>query len=163
MKILWHTTDQKLVSSPRTDDEDVIGLDPVYEVYTLTQAEQPQYDPATHYLRRTEAIDLDALQVVRGWELVAHAAQPVVVTMRSLQLALVDASLYQVVTALINSIPDATDKLKTQIYWAKSPTVDRQHPIVLGLVAALAANGVTEAQVDAVFSAAQELDAPTTL
>jgi hypothetical protein len=85
---------------------------------------------------------------------------PIVVSMLSLQLALVRANLYQVVTALINGIPDATQKLETQIYWAKSPTVDRQHPVVLGLVAALAANGVTETQVDAVFSAAQELDNP---
>jgi hypothetical protein len=158
MKILWHTTDQKLVSSPRTDDEDVIGLDPVYEVYTLTQAEQPQYDPATHYLRRTEAIDLDALQVVRGWELVAHAAMPVVVTMTSLRLALIDAGLYQTITAAINGIADATEKLKAQTWWATAQTVRRVHPLVAG-IAALA--GRTDAQVDAIFAAAQALDNPT--
>lgn len=86
---------------------------------------------------------------------------PLVVSMRSLQLALVDASLYQTVTTLINGIPDATDKLKTQIYWTKSATVDRQHPVVLGLVAALVANGIAMGTVDAVFAAARTMDAST--
>ena len=161
MKILRNKQTGEFLPWPRDNQADIVGLDTsTLAVYTLTQQEKPTFDSSTHYLRKTETINETAKTVTRGWELVPHAAQPVVVTMRSLQLALVDASLYQVVTELINSIPDATDKLKTQIYWAKSATVDRQHPVVLGLVAALAANGVTEAQVDAVFSAAQELDNP---
>lgn len=156
MKTLYDTSTAKLAPYPRSDDEPVVGLDPCYLVLDLIQQEKPETIPAGYYLSRTEAIDLDALQVTRGWELVAHEPMPVIVSMRSLQLALVRANLYQVVTALINGIPDATQKLETQIYWAKSPTVDRQHTVVLGLVAAL---GVTEAQVNDVFTAAQELDA----
>lgn len=102
--------------------------------------------------------DKPTLGELQNWR---PSQEPIVVSMRSLQLALVRANLYQVVTALINGIPDATQKLETQIYWAKSVTVDRQHPVVLGLVAALAANGVTEVQVNAVFAAAQALDNPT--
>lgn len=152
MKILWHTTDQKLVSSPRTDDEDVIGLDPVYEVYTLTQAEQPQYDPATHYLRRTEAIDLDNLQVTRGLELVAHEPMPVVVSFRALAFVLNEAGLYQQVkTAAMSSI-------EGEIWWntAQSTTVQRDHPFVAALGAA---TGQTPEQLDAIFAAAITLSA----
>ena len=91
MKLLYDTTTAKLTPYPRSDDEPVVGLDPCYLVLGLIQQEKPDHDPATHYLRRTEAIDLNASQVTRGWGLVAHEPLPVVVTMTSLRLALIDA------------------------------------------------------------------------
>jgi len=72
MKILYDTETQTLIRYPRSDDEPVVGLDPRYLVLDLTEQEKPSHDPATHYLNRTEAIDLDALQVIHGWQLVAH-------------------------------------------------------------------------------------------
>ncbi len=158
MKILYDTQTQSLKRYPRSDDEPVVGLDARYLVLDLTEQEKPEHDPATHYLRSTEAIDLDALQVVRGWELVAHEPMPVIVTMTSLRLALIDAGLYQTITSAINGIADATEKLKAQTWWATAQTVRRAHPLVAG-IAALA--GRTEAQVDAIFAAAQVLDNPT--
>lgn len=83
---------------------------------------------------------------------------PVIVSMTSLRLALIDAGLYQIVTSAINGIPDATEKLKAQIWWATAQNVRRDHPLVAG-IAALA--GRTDAQVDAIFAAAQALDNPT--
>ena len=158
MKLLYDTTTAKLTPYPRSDDEPVVGLDPCYLVLGLIQQEKPDHDPATHYLRRTEAIDLNASQVTRGWGLVAHEPMPVVVTMTSLRLALIDAGLYQTITAAINGIADATEKLKAQTWWATAQTVRRVHPLVAG-IAALA--GRTDAQVDAIFAAAQALDNPT--
>ena len=158
MKILYDTQTQSLKTYPRSDDQPVVGLDPRYLVLDLIQQEKPSHDPATYYLRRTEAIDLDNLQVTRGWELVAHEPMPVVVTMTSLRLALIDAGLYQTITAAINGIADATEKLKAQTWWATAQTVRRVHPLVAG-IAALA--GRTDAQVDAIFAAAQALDNPT--
>ena len=158
MKILYDTQTQSLKTYPRSDDEPVVGLDPRYLVLDLSQQEKPEHNPATHYLRRTEAIDLGNLQVTRGSELVAHDSLPVVVTMTSLRLALIDAGLYQTVTAAINGIADATEKLKVQTWWATAQTVRRVHPLVAG-IAALA--GQTDAQVDAIFAAAQALDNPT--
>jgi hypothetical protein len=158
MKILYNTISESLGRYPRSDDEPVVGLDPRYLVLDVLKTEQPQHDPTTHYLRRTEAIDLDNLQVTRGWELVAHESLPVVVTMTSLRLALIDAGLYQTITAAINGIADATEKLKAQTWWATGQTVRRVHPLVAG-IAALA--GQTDAQVDAIFAAAQALDNPT--
>jgi len=158
MKTLYDTTTAKLTPYPRGDHEPVVGLDARYLALDLTAGDKPQHDPATHYLRRTEAIDLDNLQVVRGWELVAYEPMPVVVTMTSLRLALIDAGLYQTVTSAINGIADATEKLKAQTWWATAQTVRRVHPLVAG-IAALA--GQTDAQVDAIFAAAQALDNPT--
>jgi len=158
MKILYDTETQSLKPYPRVDNEPVVGLDPRYLVLDLIEQEKPDHDHATHYLRRTEAIDLDALQVMRGWELVAHEPMPVIVTMTSLRLALIDAGLYQTITSAINGIEDATEKLKSQTWWATAQTVRRAHPLVAGIAAGA---GKTDAQVDAIFAAAQALDNPT--
>jgi hypothetical protein len=158
MKILYDTETQSLKRYPRGDEDPVVGLDARYLVLELIEQEKPDHDPATHYLRRTESIDLDTLQVVRGWELVAHEPMPVVVTMTSLRLALIDAGLYQTITSAINGIEDATEKLKAQTWWATAQTVRRVHPLVAGIAAVA---GKTDAQVDAIFAAAQALDNPT--
>jgi hypothetical protein len=157
MKLLYNTQTAQLVSYNRSDDEPPVGLEPYYLVLDLVQDEQPDHNPATHYLRRTESIDLDNLQCLRGWELVAHEPMPVIVSMTALRLALIDAGLYQTITSAINGIEDATEKLKAQTWWATAQTVRRAHPLVAG-IAALA--GRTDAQVDAIFAAAQALDNP---
>jgi hypothetical protein len=158
MKILYDTETQSIKRYPRNDDEPVVGLDARYLVLELIEQEKPEHDPATHYLRRTQAIDLDTLQVMRGWEIVAHEPMPVIVTMTSLRLALIDAGLYQTITSAINGIEDATEKLKAQTWWATAQTVRRAHPLVAGIAAGA---GKTDAQVDAIFAAAQALDNPT--
>jgi hypothetical protein len=147
MKILYDTATAKLAPYPRSDDEPVVGLDPRYLVLDLIPQENPSHDPATHYLRRTEAIDLDALQVTRGWELVAHEPMPVVVSFRALAFVLNEAGLYQQVkTAAMSSI-------EGEIWWntAQSTTVQRDHPFVAALGAA---TGQTPQQLDAIFAAA---------
>jgi hypothetical protein len=147
MKILYDTETQKLKAYPRSDDQPVVGLDPCYLVLDLIQQEKPSHDPATHYLRRTEAIDLDALQVTRGWGLGAHEPMPVVVSFRALAFVLNEAGLYeQVKTAAMSSI-------EGEIWWntAQSTTVQRDHPFVAALGAA---TGQTPQQLDAIFAAA---------
>ena len=147
MKILYDTTTAKLTPYPRGDHEPVVGLDARYLALDLTAGDKPQHDPATHYLRRTEAIDLDALQVTRGWELVAHEPLPVIVSFRALAFVLNEAGLYQQVkTAAMSSI-------EGEIWWntAQSTTVQRDHPFVAALGAA---SGQTPEQLDAIFAAA---------
>ena len=159
MKILYDTTSQSLAPYPRGDDEPVaVWLDPRYLVLNLVTSEPPQHNEQTHMLQPTETIDLDAHQCVRGWAVVERPIEPVIVTMTSLRLALIDAGLYQTITSAINGIADATEKLKAQTWWATAQTVRRVHPLVAG-IAALA--GRTDAQVDAIFAAAQALDNPT--
>jgi hypothetical protein len=147
MKILYDTETQKLKAYPRSDDEPVVGLDRCYLVLELSQQEKPEHNPATHYLRRTESIDLDALQVTRGWGLGAHEPMPVVVSFRALAFVLNEAGLYeQVKTAAMSSI-------EGEIWWntAQSTTVQRDHPFVAALGAA---TGQTPQQLDAIFAAA---------
>lgn len=70
MKLLYNQTTGTLAPYPRDDDGPVIGLDPRYVEMDLIQEPQPEYDPATQRLDPTEVIDLDALTVTRGWDLI---------------------------------------------------------------------------------------------
>lgn len=69
-RLLYDTETSTLQAYPRADDEPVIGLDPRYLEMDVLQQPQPEYDPTTHRLDPTEAIDLDARTVTRGWQLV---------------------------------------------------------------------------------------------
>jgi hypothetical protein len=156
MKLLYNTQTAQLVSYNRSDDEPPVGLEPHYIVLDLVQAEQPDHDPATHYLRRTESIDLDNLQVTRGWELVAHEPMPVIVSMTALRLTLIEMELEDDVLAIINAMPDAKQKAAALAWWQTAQTVRRNHPLVAQLAAAL---GKTDAEIDAIFAAAITLSA----
>ena len=156
MKILYDTEIERLVLYPRSDDEPVVGLDPCYVVLDLIQQEKPDHDPATHYLNRTEAIDLDNLRVTRGWELVAHEPMPVVVSMTALRLTLIEMDLEDDVLAIINAMPDAKQKAAALAWWQTAQTVRRNHALVAQLAAAL---GKTDAEIDAIFAAAITLSA----
>ena len=52
---------------PRRDEEPVEGLDPRYEVLRIVRQSAPQYDPATHIISETRAIDRDAGEWRWGW------------------------------------------------------------------------------------------------
>lgn len=69
-RLLYDTETATLRPYPRPDDEPVVGLDPRYLVMQLIQEPQPAYDPQAERLEPTEAIDLDALTVTRGWIIV---------------------------------------------------------------------------------------------
>jgi hypothetical protein len=70
MRLLYDQQTAALRPYPRPDDEPVVGLDPRYISMALIQEPQPAYDPATERLEPTEAIDLDALTVTRGWAII---------------------------------------------------------------------------------------------
>lgn len=75
-RLLYSPTTAQLLPYPRQDDEPVVGLDPAWLVLTLTQLDPPSYNPATHRLDPTEAIDLEAGTVTRRWQLVPLAPAP---------------------------------------------------------------------------------------
>lgn len=155
MKILYNTQTQTLQPYPRLDDEDVVGLDPIYLVYTVVQETTPTHDPASQALQSFENIDHVTKEVVRGWDVIDIAHQIFSVSMLSMRLVLVDAGLYQAVLTIINSIPDETEKLKVQVWWDTARTVEREHPLVLTLSAAI---GQTTEQVDQLFILAEQKD-----
>jgi hypothetical protein len=75
-RILYDTTSDLLIPYPRDDDGPVVGLDPRYLELTVIQENQPSYDATMQRLEPDELIDLDALTVTRGWQLVELPAPP---------------------------------------------------------------------------------------
>ena len=69
-RILYNPESDLLIRWPRQDDEDVVGLQPPTVMLTVEQEPQPDYDPAVYGLQPTQDVDLDALVLRRGWELV---------------------------------------------------------------------------------------------
>ena len=79
-RILYNPETAALITWPRQDDEDVVGLQPPVVMLTIEQAEPPtDYDPAAYGLAPTQDVDLDALVLRRGWELVELPPPPPVV------------------------------------------------------------------------------------
>ena len=154
MKLLYNTETQLFQTYPRADESEVVGLDPVYHVYSVIQNEPPDFDAATHYLQATEALDHTAKTVTRGWDVVPIERPPLTVTMRSFRLAC-GRSLWTNIEAVVDGIADADAKWQSQQYIQTSPTVARNHPLVIQLASAL---GLSTAQVDTVFAEALELD-----
>lgn len=83
------------------------------------------------------------------------AAIPVEVTMRQARLALLSAGLYEAVEAAINSLPDPP-RTAARIEWDYSNTIQRHNAFVAQLTPML---GLTEEQVDALFTAAAAIPA----
>lgn len=79
-RILYDPQTATLITWPRQDDEDVVGLQPPVLMLWIKQAEPPtDYDPAAYGLAPTQDVDLDALVLRRGWELVELPPLPPVV------------------------------------------------------------------------------------
>ena len=147
MKRLYNTiTQQFLPNYPREDDAEIIGLDPTLHVYNVIQIPQPEITSG-QYLTRTENPDHEAKTLTLGWQVNNYPNIPAVVSFRSLAFALLQAGLYeQVKTAALSTI-------EGEIWWntAQSTTVQRDHPFVIALGAAI---GQTPEQLDAIFASA---------
>lgn len=76
MRILYNPDTEKLIVWPRQDDEDVVGLQPPVVMLRIEQEPRPEYDEAVYRLSATEQVDLDALVLRRGWELVELPPPP---------------------------------------------------------------------------------------
>lgn len=153
MKRLYNTLTQTFLPTyPRDDDEPIVGLDPTLEIYDVIEVPRPEIT-ANQYLTRTEVPDHEAKTLTLGWQVNESPVAPVVVPFRSLAFALLQAGLYQQVEAA------ALATVEGKIWWqtAQSTTVQRDHPFVLALAAAV---GQTAEQIDAIFAAAAAAPAP---
>lgn len=80
---------------------------------------------------------------------------PASVTARQIRLWLVSHGVsLATVGAAIDAIPDATQRELVRVEWEYAPYVERSHPMLVPLAAAL---GMSEAQVDAAFREAATL------
>lgn len=147
MKLLYDTQTGAVLSWPRGDEEDVVGL--ASHLLPVEAIDQPLPDVGRWQVISAAApqVDVEARTVTRGW--VVTDVEPMV-TMRSLRFALVAASLYDA----IYSAAVATTAGK--VWWESSQTVRRHHPFVEALAEAL---NQTPEQIDAIFATAAEIDA----
>jgi len=75
-RILYNPETDTLITWPRLDDSDVVGLQPPVVMLSIEQSEPPTgYDTTNYGLERTQNVDLDLMVLQRGWMLV-----PVVTT-----------------------------------------------------------------------------------
>jgi len=80
---------------------------------------------------------------------------PPSVTARQIRLWLVSNGVtLAAVNQAIDAIPDANQRELVRVEWEYAPYVERSHPMLIPLAQAL---GLTEAQVDAAFIAAEKL------
>ena len=132
MKLLYNTQTQKLLPWPRIDDEPVVGLAAHLLEMDVVQEDQPEYDPATQRLEKTEVIEADARTVVRGWSVVEvpvatmTAEQAVSAYFSAYQIAALqrlEMALLQAGKPLGPQMTAAKTWLETvMLSWAASPT-----------------------------------------
>ena len=61
---------------PRADGGEIVGLNPDLVPLLEVQEAQPIYDPATHYLTRSEpVVDVNANTHTHGWTIVARSQE----------------------------------------------------------------------------------------
>ena len=70
MKALYNTQTNAILPWPRIDEQPVVGLAAHLLEMTVVQEPQPDHDPATQRLEKTEVINTDARTVTRGWSVV---------------------------------------------------------------------------------------------
>lgn len=90
----------------------------------------------------------DAVWSGSGW-VVPHQASPDSVSARQIRLWLVNRGIsLAAVDAAIDTIPDQLQRDGVRVEWEYAPYVERSHPMLVPLAAAL---GLTEQQVDQAF------------
>ncbi|MHB1079818.1 MAG: hypothetical protein ACYC67_10465 [Prosthecobacter sp.] len=102
-----------------------------------------------------DASDKPTLAEIEAAWVQLQNAPPASVSMRGMRFALLDAGLLQPLLDAIAGTMDAAQKLYMQTWWETSPSVERAHPVVAQLAAAL---NQTSAQVDALFVAAKVIE-----
>jgi len=155
MKILFHTPSGTTRPYPRSDNEPVVGLSEEYQIFDVIEQNQPTYAPSTHYIRRLpEAIDTQSKTVTRGWEIVTREVKPVVVSNYAFFRAMSREDENRL-NAYVASMQDVAAKRMARIHITRAPMIHRTHPFVVQIAAIL---DKTDAEVDAIFAAAQILD-----
>ena len=149
MKLLYNKTTQLLQPLNCSDGLEPVGLEPIYEVFNVIQGSAPESVDAGMQVRPTQSINVAAKTVTQGYEVVVIEQPPLSVSMTSLKLALDEVGMYESVAAAIASAP-----FKMQILWLNT-TAARDNPDLNQFATSL---GLTDAQVDAIFSSAQGKD-----
>lgn len=139
---------------PRADGGPIEGLaDHLLYLEILPPPQAPAFDVTKEVLGVTETLDLEARQVVRGWEIKARAVPPHV-TAAQLRRWLLRAGLLPQVEAALAAMPAGQVREEALIQWEYSIVYERGHPLVAALGGIL---GLDTAAIDAAFVAAAQL------
>jgi hypothetical protein len=95
-------------------------------------------------------------QLPAGWEMAPDTSPvPEQITARQIRLWLVSHGVSMAaVESAVDAIPDATQREMVRVEWEYAPYIERSHPMLIPLAAAL---GLDEAAVDAAFREAASL------
>lgn len=132
-----------------------LSLLATYDVYEATEQALPSYDPYTQSLARGTPV-----QVGDDWQIpwvITSTPENVVteVSMSQARRALLAGGYLDSVDPAIAAISDATARKEAEIQWEYATVVRRSSALVTTLGTAL---GLSEAQIDALFIAAAQLD-----
>lgn len=143
MKLLYNTSTQLFQPYPRNDDGEVIGLDPIYQVYTVNQDAEPSYDPATHHLESTQDINYDACIIHNGFNVVENPPLPAPEAERHkvMEFLMRAAIPLESIPALISSVTqEGVERDVALMRWHEVPTFPKNHPLVIAVAAELDLN-----------------------
>ena len=144
MKLLYDTSTQLFKPYPRSDDAEVVGLDPIYHVYSVIQNDPPEYDVATHHLEAaSEVIDHDAKTLTRGWNVVENQPMPVPEAERYkvMEFLMRNGIPLDSIPGLIESATEAgLERDVALMRWREVPTFPKEHPLVTAVAAELNLN-----------------------
>lgn len=143
MKLLYDTSTQLFKPYPRSDNAEVVGLDPIYHVYSVIQNEAPAFDPATHHLEASETINHEARTVTRGWNVVENAPIPAPEAERYkvMEFLMRNGIPLDSIPGLIESVTEAgLERDVALMRWREVPTFPKEHPLVTAVAAELNLN-----------------------
>ena len=143
MKLLYNTSAQLFQPYPRDDDGEVIGLDPVYHVFTVNQDAEPLYDPATHHLEPTQSINYDARTVHNGFTVAENLLLPAPEAERHkvMEFLMRSAITLESIPTLIASVTEeGVERDVALMRWHEVPTFPKGHPLVVAVAAELNLN-----------------------
>lgn len=147
MKEIYNINTGVLYPWPRCDEGEVEGLAPHLLPMTIIQEPPPTLGRWQTLVPSSPQINIQARTITRGWTVTE--VEPVV-TMRSLRFALITANLYNAVEGVVMTTAEG------KVWWQSSQTVRRNHDVVTALASSL---NLTDAQIDALFESAAEIEA----
>jgi hypothetical protein len=123
--------------------------------YTVRSDSPPQPDNTVENISQ-RVVDLDKpyVDIIRTW-ITAPIIVPENISARQVRLWLIDNNIdLNNVVNIINTIEDPILRQKTQVEWEYAPYIERYHPLIDTLGAAL---GLTSEQIDQGFIIASQL------
>jgi hypothetical protein len=137
MQTLYNTETQMFHPYPRADGDEIIGLDSVYQIYTLKIEPQPNYDAATQFLQSAEVINHEANTVTRFWQIEQIVPMPATKLQARVWLIRNGIDPANIPAIIEASFPPGAERLEALERWNSAATIPFNHPLVAVIAASL--------------------------